>query len=63
MEPEQAFGELGLNRHSIRFTSCIQLRLPGTASRAMDQIQLILNSYELKTDLFKKCFNLFFFNV
>lgn len=45
MEPEQAFGELGLNRHSIRFTSCIQLRLPGTASKAMDQIQQILNSY------------------
>ena len=56
MEPEQAFGELGLNRHSIRFTSCIQLRLPGTASRALDQIQLILNSYELKTDIKKKMF-------
>lgn len=44
MEPEKAFGELGLNRHAIRFTSCLQLRLPGSASKAMDQIQLILNS-------------------
>lgn len=44
MEPEQAFGELGLNRHSIRFTSCIQLRLSGTAAKAMDEIQRILNS-------------------
>ena len=44
MEPEQAFGELGLNRHSIRFTSCMQLRLPGSAPKAMENIQQILNS-------------------
>ena len=44
MEPEQAFGELGLNRHNIRFTSCVQLRVPGSISKTMESLQKILNS-------------------
>lgn len=44
MDPEQAFGELGLNRHSIRFTSVVQLRLPGSMNKAMEQLQQTLNS-------------------
>jgi len=44
LEPEQAFGELGLNRHCIKFTSCVQIQLAGSVVKAMESLQQILNA-------------------
>ena len=45
LEPEQAFGELGLNRHSIRFSSCVQLNLPGMPfSKTVESVHNILSA-------------------
>jgi integrator complex subunit 11 len=50
MEPEQAFGELGLNRHNIRFNSCVQLRLSGSMGKCMESGLLRLESVTIKLE-------------
>lgn len=44
MEPNQSFGDLNLNRNGMTFTTCMEIRLAGSVSKALESLQQILNS-------------------
>jgi len=48
LEPDQSFGDLNINRNGITFTSCVQIQLPGSVSKAMETLHQILNSQKVK---------------
>jgi len=48
MEPNQSFGDLNLNRNGMTFTTCMEIRLAGSVSKALESLQQILNSQNVK---------------
>jgi len=48
LEPDQSFADLNLNRNGMTFTTCVQIRLAGSVSKAMESLQKILNSQNIK---------------